>query len=50
MRKYKSENHLSMSAAIDTMSVTAPASLLPLFTLTEADLLACSGAKSIEYR
>jgi valyl-tRNA synthetase len=50
MRKYKSENHLSMIAAIDTMSITAPANLLPLFTLTEADLLACSGAKRIEYR
>lgn len=49
MRRYKSENNLSMRAETDAMTITAPAYLLPLFRRTQKDLLACSKAKKICY-
>jgi valyl-tRNA synthetase len=49
MRKYKSENNLSMRAEIDTMSISAPEHLLSLIKQTEKDLLACSRAKNLKY-
>ncbi len=49
MRRYKSENNLSMRAPIDSLTITAPADLLPLFRRSEKDLLACSGATMIYY-
>lgn len=49
MRRYKSENNLSMRAEIDAMTITLPKRLLPFFRQSEKDLLACSGAKEICY-
>ena len=49
MRRYKSENNLSMRAEIDAMTIAAPEDLLPLFRQTQKDLLACSRAKEICY-
>lgn len=49
MRRYKSENNLSMRAEIDAMTITLPKRLLPFFRQSEKDLLACSGAKEIRY-
>ena len=50
MRRYKSENNLSMRTEIETMIISSPDHLLPLFKLTEKDLLACSRAKSLVYK
>lgn len=49
MRKFKSENNLSLRAEIETMNITAPDKLIPLFKRTEKDLLACSRAKKLIY-
>lgn len=49
MRRYKSENNLSMRTQIDVLTITAPEHLLPLLRQTEKDLLACSRAKEIRY-
>lgn len=49
MRRYKSENNLSMRAEIEAMTIATPKRLLPLFKQTQKDLLACSGAKEIRY-
>ena len=49
MRRYKSENNLSMRAEIEAMTIATPKRLLPLFRQTQKDLLACSGAKEIRY-
>ncbi|MPM54445.1 Valine--tRNA ligase [bioreactor metagenome] len=49
MRKYKSENKLSMRTQIEAMKIIAPEKLIPLFKKSEKDLLACSMAKSLIY-
>ena len=49
MRKYKTENGLSMKSEIASMEINAPAALLTLFKAAEGDLRACSGAASIVY-
>ena len=50
MRKYKSENNLSMRAEIESMNITLTSDkLLPLFKKSEKDLLACSNAKRLTY-
>lgn len=49
VRKYKTENRLSLSAKIEVMTVKTTKELLPLFKESEFDLLACSGADRIEY-
>ena len=49
VRKYKSENSLSMKAEIETVVVRAPESLLPLFRQNEKDLLACTHASAVLY-
>lgn len=49
VRKYKSENRLSMSAEIEVMTINANVDIIPLFKQTEGDLLACSRAEHIEY-
>jgi valyl-tRNA synthetase len=49
MRKYKSDNRMSMRAEMETMNITAPDRLIPLFEKSEKDLLACSRAKSLHY-
>jgi len=50
MRKYKSERNLSMRSEIDVLTIRANNRYMEWFKLTEKDLLACSRAKSIEYR
>ena len=49
VRRYKSENNLSMRAPIDAMDITAPKRLWPLLRQTQKDLLACSKAGRIRY-
>lgn len=49
MRKYKSDNRMSMRAEMETMNITTPDRLIPLFEKSEKDLLACSRAKSLHY-
>ncbi len=49
MRKYKSENNLSMRSEMECLTVSAPEDVLALLRQTEKDLLACSKAGRIHY-
>lgn len=49
MRKYKSENNLSMKAEIDRFVVRCSERFAPWFSATEKDLYACSHAKEIVF-
>lgn len=49
MRKYKSENNLSLRTEIETMNISVPNEFISLFKESEKDLLACSRAKSLLY-
>lgn len=48
-RKYKSENGLSMRAEMEELTINTDASNLPLFSVMEKDLIACTHAKKITY-
>jgi len=50
MRKYKSDNNLSMRTEIDTFDIQGDISFESLFKETENDLLACFHANSINYK
>ena len=49
MRKYKSENNLSMKTELESLTVTGSAEFEGFFKETEKDLIACSSAKQIVY-
>jgi len=49
IRRWKSENNLSMRDETDCLVIDAPEKLHPLFRQTEKDLLACTKAKTILY-
>ena len=49
IRRWKSENNLSMRDETDCLVIDAPEKLHPLFRRTEKDLLACTKAKTILY-
>lgn len=49
MRKYKSDNNLSMRAEIDNLMVSCSSDLQDLFKQSEKDIIACSHANNIEY-
>ena len=48
-RKYKSANGLSMRAEIEELTVSTNSSNLPLYSIMEKDLIACTRAKKITY-
>lgn len=48
MRKYKSENNLSMRAEMDRLEIRAELKLIDWFKQTEKDLKACSNASAVE--
>lgn len=50
IRKYKSENNLSMKAEIDSFEVSASPRFEEWFKESEKDLLACTSAKKIIYK
>ncbi|MEI6578186.1 MAG: valine--tRNA ligase [Eubacteriales bacterium] len=47
MRKYKSENNLSMKAEMDCLSIKTTAEQFEFFRQSEKDILACSRAKKV---
>lgn len=49
MRKYKSDNNLSMRAEVEEFCIRCTEEMKPLFEASEKDLLACSHAKKIIY-
>lgn len=49
VRRYKSENNLSMRAELDEATVTAPEKFREWFAESEKDLLACTHAGKIHY-
>ena len=49
MRKYKTENNLSMKAEMDSLTITGAAAHKEWFEATEKDFIACSHAKEILY-
>lgn len=49
VRKYKSENNLSMRAEMDEAAVTCPQKYREWFLDSEKDFLACTHAKKIRY-
>ena len=50
MRKYKSENNLSMKSEMETLVITTKEEFLPMLAKTEKDLLSCAGAKRVTYQ
>ncbi len=50
MRKYKSDNSLSMKAEMEVFEIECSEELKPQFMETEKDLIACSHAKQIVYK
>lgn len=50
MRKYKSDNNLSMKSEVDSLTVQGAKKYEEWFSLTEKDIVACSHAKTIEYK
>ena len=50
MRKYKSENNLSMRAEVDEFTVDGSRKFAEWFRATEKDLYACSHAKQVIFR
>ncbi len=50
MRKYKSENNLSMKSEMETLVITTKEEFLPMLAKTEKDLLSCAGAKRVAYQ
>lgn len=49
VRKYKSENNLSMRAEMEEATVTCPQKFREWLLATEKDLLACTHARQIRY-
>lgn len=49
VRKYKSENNLSMKEEIQAVNITSQKSLEKYFRETEKDILACTNGKEIRY-
>lgn len=50
MRKFKSENNLSMRAEMDVLEISAASEYRDWFMQTEKDLLACANAKGISFK
>ena len=50
MRRYKTEQGLSLRAELAALEVTCPPALRPWFQETEGDLMACANAGEIIYR
>lgn len=48
VRKYKSENSLSMKAEIETVKVECPMALIEMFYDNKNDIIACCNAKEIQ--
>ncbi|WMJ86671.1 valine--tRNA ligase [Anaerocolumna sp. MB42-C2] len=50
VRRYKSENNLSMKDEIDMVTVESKPNIKRYFRETENDILACTGSKEINYK
>ena len=50
VRRYKSENNLSMKDEIDMVTVESNSNIEKYFRKTENDILACTGSKGINYK
>ncbi len=49
VRKYKSEQNLSLKTELESIRITVPEKLLELFSQTEADIKACCVCKKAEF-
>lgn len=50
VRKYKTQNGLSMRSEIEKVEINAPQKFEEYFKLTEKDLIACTNALNVVYR